>query len=151
MALENLHLMFLYVTFCITLGHLHQASLQAIVQVQIYLWQLSYLTQCIYVASDLEMLLFCVTFVECEMNRGKKIARQRRWSSRTHTPRLRNRRGLMVAQRCLGPKTNSPERLRWWTAETNSKPTSFWPDLVWNDVISVRSSISFEESQIAWN
>ncbi len=30
------------------------------------------------------------------------------------------------------------------TAETNSKRTSFQPDFVRNDIISVRSSISFE-------
>ncbi len=46
-------------------------AISAIVQVRIYLWQLSYSTQCIYVASDLEMLFSCLTSVEWETNREK--------------------------------------------------------------------------------
>ncbi len=46
--------------------------------------QLSYSVKCIYVASDL--LFSCLAFVEWETNQEKKIASQRRWSSRTHPP-----------------------------------------------------------------
>ncbi len=63
-----------------------KVSLRVIVQVRIYLWQFSYSSQCIYVASDLEMLFSCLIFVERETNRGKKIARERRRSSWTHPP-----------------------------------------------------------------
>ncbi len=93
MALENLHLMFLYVTFCITPGRwikcflwIFNVSPRVIVQVRIYLWQLSYSTRCIYVASNLDMLFSRLTSVEWETNQGKKIVHQRMWSSRTNPP-----------------------------------------------------------------
>ncbi len=154
--------MFLYVAFCITPGRRHQASLRfflgikcflwifkvsprAIVQVRIYLWQLSYSTQCIYVASDLEMLFSCLSFVEWETNREKTIARQRRRSYRNTPTDCVIAMDQWELKGCLGAKTNSPESFGelYRTAETNSKQTSFRPDFVRNYVISVHSSISF--------
>ncbi len=41
MALENLHLMFLYVVFCITPGRRHQASLQFLSMNYIYIYAFS--------------------------------------------------------------------------------------------------------------
>ncbi len=81
----------------------------AIVQVRIYLWQLSYSTQCIYDASVLEMLFSWLTFIEWETNREKKMLVKGCWVTE-HTHRLRNRHGPMEAQRCLGAKTNSPRK-----------------------------------------
>ncbi len=117
-----------------------------IVQVQIYLWQFSYSTQCIYVASDLEMLFSCLTFVEWETNRGKKL-RVKEGGAPEHTHWLRNRHWPMVAQRCLGAKTNSPRMFTLVSCIELPKQTSFRPDFVRNYVLSVRSSISFEVYQ----
>ncbi len=158
MALENLHLMFLYVAFCITrvvdtkfrcnlfLGikcflWIFKVSPRVIVQVRIYLWQLS-----IYVASDLEMLFPCLTFVEWETNREKKL-RVKEGGAPELTHRLRNRHGPMVAQRCLGAKTNSPRKFALVSCIELPKRTQiercFGLIFVRNDFISVRSSISF--------
>ncbi len=163
MALENLHLLFLYVAFCITLirvvdTKLHcdfflgikcflwifKVSPRVIVQVRIYLWQLSYSTKCIYVA----MTWRCCSPAWPPLNekriKKKKKSHIKEGGALEHTHRLHNRHGPMVAQRCLGAKTNSPESLLcqlFRTAETNSKLTYFQPDFVWNYVISVCSSI----------
>ncbi len=51
---------FLHNSFSISFLELFKVSLRAIVPVRIYLRQPSYSTQCIYVASDLEMLFSCL-------------------------------------------------------------------------------------------
>ncbi len=123
MALENLHLMFLYVAFCITPGRrqlrcnfflgikcflwIFKVSPRAIVQVRIYLWQLNYSTQCIYVSSDLEMLFSCLNSIEWETNREKNNRTSKKVEFQ-NTPT--DRHGPMVAQRCLGAKTSSPRK-----------------------------------------
>ncbi len=61
-----------------------------------------------------------------------------------HTHRLRNHHGPMVAQRCLGAKTNSLRMFALVSCFELPQRTSFWP-LFWPDfIMSVRSSISFE-------
>ncbi len=141
-----------YYCSCIKINHVTQLSWRpsrpysprAIVQVQIYLWQLSYSTECIYVAFDLEILFSRLTSVEWETNRGKKKMHVKEGGVPEHTHRLCNRHGPMVAQRCLGAKTNSPRKFTLVSCFELPKRTWFRPDFVRNDVISVRSSISFE-------
>ncbi len=53
-----------------------------------------------------------------------------------HTHRLHNRHGPVVAQRCLEAKTNSPRKFVLVSCFELPKQTSFWPDFVWNYVIS---------------
>ncbi len=55
-----------------------------------------------------------------------------------------NLHGPMVAQRCLEVKTNSPRMFALVSCFELPKRTSFRPDFVRNDVISVCSLISFE-------
>ncbi len=64
-----------------------------------------------YVASDLDMLFFCLTSAEWETIRGEKKMWVKENVFPEHTHRLRNRHGPMVAQRCSGAKTNSSRKL----------------------------------------
>ncbi len=71
-----------------------------------------------------------------EKRTGKKKSHIKEGGASEHTHRLRNRHGPMVAQRCLGAKTNSPRKFALVSCFELPKLTSFRPDFVRNYVIS---------------